>query len=69
MIVISKDNPWPVLSRVANDFHFPIFAAEKISEMGSNVSVAIHHLPLDQVISDLALLRDELETLIPVALH
>lgn len=65
MVVISKDNPWPALSRVAADFHFPIFVAEKLSEIGSNTSVAIHHLPLDQVISELALLRDELETLIP----
>lgn len=66
MVVISKDDPWPNLNRVASNFYRPIFVAKKLSDIGHGESIAIHYLPLDLIISELALLRDELETLLPI---
>jgi hypothetical protein len=65
IIVIAKDDPFPVLNLATENFSSSIIAVDTLSNMGKGESIAIHHLPLDKIVSDLASIRDELEILIP----
>lgn len=65
MIIIAKDDPFPDLHEVAHRFHLPFVVAHKLSDMGHIASVDMHYLPLDNVVAELVVVRDELESFMP----
>lgn len=65
MIVIAKDNPLPTLKRVLNENQTPVMCPPRLSDLGVGRPVGLYHLELEQVITDLANNRDELDVLLP----
>lgn len=65
MIVIAKDNPFPGLKRVMTENQLPVRYAARLADFGADKITRLHHLALEQVITDLADNRDELNVLLP----
>jgi hypothetical protein len=65
IIIIAKDNPLGSLGEFQEKCHLPLHITSDLSQVGPTTFVALHYLPLDEVISDLAFIRDEIESLIP----
>lgn len=63
MIVISKDDPFPGLLKVSERFPRPISQEWQLTTIGDSDSIAIHHLPLDNVIFDLQAMQTEIAAL------
>ena len=64
IIVVSKDDPWIALQKVKMQFIRPIVNV-KLSEMGQNQFIGIHHLPFEKIIMDFEKFRNELDEIVP----
>lgn len=64
MIVVSKDDPFPVLLKASDQFPWPISRQSQLTTIGDSGSIGIHHLPLDNVIFELQAIRDELTSFV-----
>ena len=64
VIVVSKDDPFPVLLRARDQFPRPISRESQLATIGDSRSIGIHHLPLDNVIFELQAMREELSSLL-----
>ncbi len=64
VIIVSKDDPFPVLLRASDRFPRPISREPQLSNIGDGRSIGIHHLPLDNAIFELQAIRDELNSFV-----
>lgn len=65
IIVIAKDNPFPRLRPVMEQNSMPVRNLSRLSELGTDYRIGVHHLELERVITELAAARDEIDALLP----
>jgi hypothetical protein len=63
IIVVAKDDPFPKLLTVHDQFRRPLSQERRLSAIGVSDDIGINHLPLDDVIYDLVAIQDEISSL------